>query len=838
MATTYTVKWGDTLSAIAVRYNTTVNALVKLNNIADPDFIVVGQVLKLSGTAEPVVKNTSSKAKIDRFGLQTNTDRTVYATWTWDKANTDSYRVYWEYNTGDKVWFVGNDSNVTVKQSSYNAPNNAISVRFKVLPISKTHDVNGKSVAYWTNAKWSDSKKYDFSSNPPKGPSSPPEVTITGTKLTTNISNLGGLNATIVQFDIAKDNIPSFKGSKVPISKTDSASYECTVDLGSKYKVRCRTCRNEVYSDWTAWSNEYSTVPSAPSEITQCTTGSDNQSIVLKWTEVTNATSYDIEYTTTKSFFEAPSSNEPQSITGVTTAAYTITGIDAGKEYFVRVRAVNSIGASEWTAISSTAVGTTAAAPTTWSSTTTVVVGDPLTLYWLHNSEDGSSPTYADLELYVNSVKKVVPTFDYTGSDGSTSQTNEVKTHTIDTTEYDEGAKLQWRVRTAGATKTFGDWSVLRTVDVYAQPEIEVLITDAAGVTHSSANSSSFTIDSYPLNIEAFARPDLQSAIGYHVTVTANESYETVDNVGNLDIINENEVIYSQHFDTLSSTAPNAFSLVLSAGDVNLMDGINYTITCTVTMNSGLSAEASLYFTPLWADTAYTVDAEIGIDTDDYTASIRPYCEDANGALVEDILLYVYRREFDGSFTELAVDIPNENSTYITDPHPSLDYARYRIVAMNTKTGAISYSDIPGYYVGCKAVIVQWDEQWTDFDPVSTPTTQPTWSGSLLKLPYNVDVSDKYAIDVELVEYIGREHPVSYYGTQLGESSTWNVAIPKSDKETLYSLRRLARWMGNVYVREPSGSGYWANVKVSFSQKHMEVTIPVTMEITRVEGGA
>ena len=63
------------------------------------------------------------------------------------------------------------------------------------------------------------------------------------------------------------------------------------------------------------------------------------------------------------------------------------------------------------------------------------------------------------------------------------------------------------------------------------------------------------------------------------------------------------------------------------------------------------------------------------------------------------------------------------------------------------------------------------------------------------------------------------------------------MEIEKSDKETLYALRRLSIWMDDVYVREPSGSGYWANIKVSFSQKHRELTIPVTLNITRVEGG-
>ena len=44
---TYTVKSGDTLSAIALKYGTTVSKLCELNNISNPDLIFVGQVLNL-----------------------------------------------------------------------------------------------------------------------------------------------------------------------------------------------------------------------------------------------------------------------------------------------------------------------------------------------------------------------------------------------------------------------------------------------------------------------------------------------------------------------------------------------------------------------------------------------------------------------------------------------------------------------------------------------------------------------------------------------------------------------------------------------------------------------
>lgn len=45
----YTVKYGDTLSEIAYRYGTTVADLVELNNIANPNLIYPNQKLRISG---------------------------------------------------------------------------------------------------------------------------------------------------------------------------------------------------------------------------------------------------------------------------------------------------------------------------------------------------------------------------------------------------------------------------------------------------------------------------------------------------------------------------------------------------------------------------------------------------------------------------------------------------------------------------------------------------------------------------------------------------------------------------------------------------------------------
>lgn len=61
-AASYTVKSGDTLSGIASQYNTTVNQIVSLNQLSNPNLIYVGQVLKLKNSQAANSSSSSSSA--------------------------------------------------------------------------------------------------------------------------------------------------------------------------------------------------------------------------------------------------------------------------------------------------------------------------------------------------------------------------------------------------------------------------------------------------------------------------------------------------------------------------------------------------------------------------------------------------------------------------------------------------------------------------------------------------------------------------------------------------------------------------------------------------------
>ena len=822
---TYTVKKGDTLYSIAQKHNTTVSKLMSLNpSIKKTNLIYVGQVLVISGTASTTPKNTASTPKITDWGVLSTNDRTLYACWSWDKDHTDHYDLRWEYVTGDGHWWRAYDGSDYTKTSNkyyhYTAPDGAVKVRFCMRAVAKTHKVNGKPQPYFPNTSWTTWKEYVFPATAPDKPSAP-TVEIEGYKLTASIDNLA-TDISNVEFYITRnDEVCQARGIS-GVTKNHS-EYTCTVSAGHEYKARCRLKNKKgIWSEWSDYSGNETTMPNA-SKGFKTVKALSSTSVYLDWYNVSSAESYDIEYTTKKSYFD--SSNEVKSMSVDATVGHAeVTGMETGETYYFRVRAVNAKGESAWVYSDPITIGRKPAAPTTWSSTTTVITGETLTLYWVHNSEDNSTQTFAELELNIGGLitTQTIKT--------TTPEEEEERTYnyTIDTTSYSEGTKIQWRVRTAGITKEYSDWSIQRTVDIYAPPSLTINVTDVNG-------TSIETLTSFPFNISAYAYPNTQQPIGYHVAITANEAYETLDNTGDTKLVGVGEAIFSKFYDINTS-----LHVTVAPSDLRIENNISYTITVIVGMDSGLSAEASTYLTVAWADDIYEPNAEIAIDPDTLSATIGPYCDDGEGNLFDNVLLSVYRREFDGGFVEIAKDVPNTGYTYFTDPHPSLDYARYRIVATSQTTGTISYYDVPGVPVGGNAVVLQWAEEWREFDVpdnVESEVSEIPWTGSMLILPGNIDVSESNKPDVELIEYIGRAHPVSYYGTQIGSTATWNMEIPSNDKETLYALRRLSRWMGDVYVREPSGSGYWANITVSFSQKHCDMTIPITLGITRVEGG-
>lgn len=886
MATTYKVVKDDTLWDIVQKpeyknliagntINAKVKTLVKLNNIQNPDYIVVGQTLKLSGSTTRAASTSSTAPVINVFGVRsedtTGVYRTMYAGWTWSKTGTKGYNVKWTYKTKEGLWFTGNDESVgTDKASTYTAPNEAVEVRLRV---------RAEYTAENSYSDWSETKSHVFTDAPDPPPA--PTVVIDGKKLTAWINSpTGSFGGTIAVFEIWRNNTTKWETSDDISITTGYASWIAFGDIaaGYSYKVRCKIVKivgnNRVESAWSDYSEPIASAPTKPTNLTLSAKTKNNIRVSWKASTVKNASLkvlYEIQYirytddlagSSIPELFDSSSVQKGGETTEET--YFEFDGLETGAMYYFRVRAAsNAEGAttggdvSDWSDIKSIILGEPPAAPTVWSSANTAIVGQPVYLYWVHNSKDGSSETYARLRHRISGGEPEI--FEVKKNEAEGDKKDDTKVHEYMTDHFVEGAEVVWDVSTGGVTcdgvnDGWGAWSETRKFKVYTEPNLELNVT-GNGIVVDKEEYDHPLLNHFPLQIHArnSVTDTIQKPVGYTIQIVSEEYHETINYRGEHVAIGEGEVVYSQYFDINTE-------LKVNLSNIDLADGVTYSLICVMAMDSGLTSEAFFTFITNFAERIIDVSADIVLNEDAYSATIYPVARNEDGGRINTYKLAVYRREYDGRLTEIATNISNSKPVAVADPHPSLDAARYRIVAIDPLTSNVYCTDVTGPSFKNKPAIIQWDERWTDYETkteeveeitidedgnekvvrsvVSIAEEARSWGGSIVKLPFNIDVHDTRKPEVSLIAYIGRENPVSYYGTQLNETASWNVAIRANDTQTIRDLRRLSKWTGDVYVREPSGTGYWANVQVSFPIEHNAVIIPVTINITRVEGGA
>ena len=823
-------RWRDIANANGISQST---ALIYPGNL-----LTLPGKTATSSSSTPVV-NYSKKVAIQWFALDSDTSRSMFITWTYDRADTLNYEVLWEYDTGSGGWRIASRSTVTDKQASYSFDTTAKKMRVTITPKSE---------------QWSDGegevREYDFSNNPPELPPTPTFSIDINNKLSAEINNIQEtINGTIIEFSIYQDNTIKYKTVNGTIDMDSRFVKIITdVDPGHNYKIRCRAIRGTIYGGYTDFTNVDVSLPIAPNNINTLRSEAISQqqstayAVFVEWDEVLTANNYRVEWTTNIELFGTDQASSQDTEVGKG-PRLLIPGIELGYRYYFRVASINDKGVSNnYTPIKDVTLGTKPQPPTTYSNVVSCVMGEDLNLYWVNNSTDGSFESYARIQFSIidsarpdldpTIITKVISN-DRPEEDKGKTQVYKINTNDPEWATLGQGYVIKWKVQTAGVTSEYSDWSTERQAIIYAKPEVSV---DTLNNQSLSVNE----INTFPFYISVLATPPAQIPISYYVEIISNTYYQTIDSVGKVKIVNIGDIVYQKYYDPQIN--PWQFVLEMSPSNLDLENNATYTINVTVSMDSGLTAINSKTFMAYFEDLYYDVYADVLIDKESASASIHPYCFeiiDGVKTLVENCTLSVYRRNYDGTFIEIESNINNEPNLYITDPHPALDYARYRIVAKMNNTGAISFGDILAVPVNIKAAIIQWSEEWSQFQVNSDGdgNVEPHWSGSMLKLPYNISISDNKSIDVSLVKYAGRENPVSYYGTQIGETSNWSMIIPKDDKETLYSIRRLSRFTGNVYVREPYGTGYWATISVSYNIKYSDLIVPVTISLTRVEGG-
>lgn len=865
-------KWKDIAKANGLP--TSGNPIIHVNQLLTLPGVTPGS--SSAPTPSPS-SDPSNTVRIDWLSLKSGTKREMIAMWSNSKYK--NFGIRWQQRLQGKWADISYNENQEFNNSTFFSEQTmkddaeygtkmrfgvrAVAMEKKKVGNNETEELVGKT-------DWA-YQEYDFADNPPDIPPTPEFSIDDKNNLIVKMENIPeDLDANLIEIAIYQDDKLKYKTNTIKIN-TDQRRIEWSVpvDPGHNYKIRARAVKeresttststtfassiSRVYSGWTDFTSNEASIPSAPGKINTIraekigTGESTRYGVYLAWEAVATAETYTIEYTDNMEYFNTPGSGGISSVdTQDNRTSFRVDDIEPGSKYFFRIKANNSKGSStSYSPVASIIIGEKPSAPTTWSNVSAAIMGEDINLYWTHNSTDASKENDAVIHYKIvetakhsNVIKESEITVKNNREEEETTGYYTINTSSSEWSQLADGYTIIWKVKTSGISGEYSNWSVEREIDVYEPAELTIDIVDQNG-------NSLDIINEFPFYISLAASPRTQEPISYYIEIISNGTYETVDKNGVAKMVNAGDKIYQMNYDP--PREPWNFMLAMTPNNIDLENGGSYTIHAYVSMNSGLEAFDVKNFKAEFTDLYYDVFADILVDKKNLTASIHPYCNSyeeteegiINPVLLKNCTLAVYRREYDGKFTEIASNIPNNETTYVVDPHPSLDYARYRIVATTTDTGAISFADVPGVEIKDPAIVIQWGEAWSqfDYDDSGEGNAEPSWSGSMIKIPYNVDVSESKSKDISLINYAGRENPVSYYGTQINEGATWNCAIPAEDKDLIYQLRRLSRYQGDCYVREPSGVGYWANIEVSFSKNHLEVIIPVTFTIKRVEGG-
>ena len=746
--------------------------------------------------------------------------------------------VIWSYQIAGN-WLQQPESTISLGPNgrasvTVDLPADYTAIKGQVKAEADTHKVKNKKTKKTETKRYTDvdtSPKYISAVGPGRSqemvtPPSAPSLELLEpekTRMKITVTGVGGIpGVEQIMFEVLRDMEPiAYVIGNIMFG--ESFIYFDNPEPGASYRARAaKIAFDSEIGEYSELSGE---TKSGPGSITDISAGaySDTQ-IRLTYSESTGATGYEVEWTENPEYFDNnPGEVQSQTYGMVTSPIIGGLSNEGGKEWWFRVRGTNNSGEGAWSPLTSCVLATIPGVPTTWTYAVTAKIGEPITFNWVHNSADASEQTGAYLAVSINGVS----------APGSPFVLTTESTFDFPTAGLKDQDIVQWNVHTKGAHVEYGPWSEIKEVQVFTPPGVEV----TGGIP--------MVVTKFPITLSCRATPSTQQLLSYAISVTANNSYETLDETGMLSAVPAGGTVYEHFSDDVES---NEFEIELTPGDISLENTESYTILIRVYMNSGLDGEITGEFETNFEEDELFPSCNYTFDYENLACYIEPNCytydteagedDEADAVYTENVIYNVYRRNYDGSFTAIVEDLDGSEAGAVLDPHPSLDSARYRIVATSKETGRMVYEDVILEDIGYSSIVIQWDEQWTNYadnnfqDVDSIPR-----SGSRIDLPYNIDISVSSSPDVSLVEYIGRENPVSYYGTQKGEGGNWRVEIPKDDIDTLYAIRRLSRYSGDCYVREPSGIGYWAHVKITYQETHGKMTIPITMEVTRVDGG-
>lgn len=502
--------------------------------------------------------------------------------------------------------------------------------------------------------------------------------------------------------------------------------------------------------------------------------------------------------------------------------AFTIGGLDSGKRWYARMRRSNDTGSSEWADLVSTVLATRPTAPTMGTLPTSVAVDGSFVASWTHNSEDGSDQSA--YELVVNG----------TTYSGTTATTRTLRPSTLG---VGDGGTVTVKVRTKGVHASWSPYSATQAVHVYAEPSVGLALTAGGADVEGDATA-------FPLRIVAQlpAYVAANHAVAWWAEVVAAESYPTVGRDGSPVTVSEGERLWHVDMPADSGTevpsegdACNRVCIAVAVGAdaLRMEPNVSYVARAGCATSAGLRGEDGAAFA--WAPSGEVGQPGATLDYDPETLGmvVSVSCVDEDEQPT-GATLAVWRVESGGS-TVLVADGLAHGGTCV-DPHPDFGDCAYRVVATDPATGLQDAMDV-ATHVPETAVVVQWGERWDVADEADEVAPGVlSYAGERVRLPFELSLSEEREADMAEVAYLDRRRPVLYVGRALRQECSASGVIDESEDPGIHwRIRAMLEAGGPVYVREPSGTGFWASVRGTVTPSGPG-TSAVSLRFVRVEG--
>lgn len=543
------------------------------------------------------------------------------------------------------------------------------------------------------------------------------------------------------------------------------------------------------------------TVAVAPSGVSLSKSGDD---VLVSWqNNWADASGIELSWSDNANAWESTDQPDSFEIDNPFITSWRISGLETGKTWYVKVRAISGDGNtkaySPFSPAAEINLSSAPSIPTLALSDDIVAVGQTFTASWEFGSTDGTPQSEARIYSYASNTYTLVARV----------STQEY----VDLTAWATPGTYQLCVEVISASGQKSAKSSLVGITV-ADPVTCSMTSSLTDITITDDDETTRTVRSLT------ALPLTVTVTGAALTGTTSLTIARTDSF-HLGRPDESELDGYDGETILDYTQTGSAQISIGIDDLigSLDENGKYVLTATVKDNIGQSASVSEEFEVHWTDPALVPEGEMLIDAAEKVAIITPIAPD--DALLTDTV-DIYRLSADKPV--LVYEGAEFGSDYV-DPYPAIGiHGGYRLVYRTkeksyvTADGELAFTDLQNDMLDCNKALIDFG---TD----------------RVELQYDLDLESSWSKNFEVKSFLGGSVKGYWREGVIRKGSVSAVAIPIEDTEIVEAMRRLAEYVGKCHVRTPEGSSFTADVQCKEDWKHDQAgkVVSFTLTITRVD---